>query len=312
MSLRRLLSARRLRLSCALVLFATLLMSPLPRSASGAVTPGVVAAANAASVLTQEAGGEQATLETRQPDVQWSASGVTGWQTVTDRQAVRSGDRVRTGVGAAARIVYFEGTVSDISAETGVLVQRLERSPEGNIVTRLFQSAGTTLHRVVQLTDPGASFEIDTPAATALVRGTTPRVQVAADGTARIGNVPDASGGTVVVQGKDADATQVTLQQGQETSVRPGQAPSPPTTISSQQGGQQQSDQEQQQMQQMQQQQALAMMAGQGIAASMAAQAGLANAAAAQQLQNQLLLSQLASNPNFPFSSFPVATGTLR
>jgi hypothetical protein len=272
-------------------------------------------AAGAASVLAQESGGDQATLETRQPDVQWSASGATRWQTVPDRQGVRSGDRVRTGVGAAARIVYFEGTVTDISSDTGLLVQRLERSPEGNVVTRLFQSAGTTLSRVVQLTDPSSSFEIDTPAATALVRGTTPRVQVGDDGSARVSNVPDSTGGTVTVQGKDDNATQVTLQQGEETFVRPGQAPSPPTPMSSQQGQQQTSQQQQQQLQQMQdlqQQQALAMMAGQGIAASMAAQAGMANAVAAQQLQNQFLFSQLVGNPNFPFSNFSVATGTIR
>jgi hypothetical protein len=117
------------------------------------------------------------------------------------------------------------------------------------------------------------------------------------------------------VQGKDDNATQVTLQQGEETFVRPGQAPSPPTPMSSQQGQQQTSQQQQQQLQQMQdlqQQQALAMMAGQGIAASMAAQAGMANAVAAQQLQNQFLFSQLVGNPNFPFSNFSVATGTIR
>src|SRR5205085_2677096 len=53
--------------------------------------------------------GEQATLETRQPDVQWSPSGAARWQSIADRQAVNAGDRVRTGPGAAGRLVYFEG-----------------------------------------------------------------------------------------------------------------------------------------------------------------------------------------------------------
>ena len=316
MSLRRLLSPRRLRLSGALVLFSTLLLSPVPRPVFGATGPGEAAAIGAARVLAQDVGTADATLETRQPDVQWSASSTTGWRAVPDRQSVRAGDRVRTGVGAAARLVYFEGTVTDISAETGLLVQRLDRTSDGNIVTRLFQSAGTTLSRVVQLVDPAASFEIDTPSATALVRGTTPRVQVGDDGSARISNVPDNTGGTVTVQGKDANATQVTLQQGEETFVRPGQAPSAPTAMTTQQQGTQAQQQQQLPPFDPMQQQALAMMAGQGIAASMAAQGALAqgalNAAAAQQLQNQLILSQLAGNPNFGFSNVVPATGTIR
>jgi hypothetical protein len=93
---------------------------------------------------------DAATLETRQPEVQWSPAGATLWQSVPTRQTVVVGDRARTGPGAAARLIYFEGTVTELGAETGLLVQRLERSAEGNIVTRLVQSAGTTINRVVQ------------------------------------------------------------------------------------------------------------------------------------------------------------------
>ena len=42
---------------------------------------------------------EQATLETRQPQVQWSPAGQTEWQEVPTRETVRVGDRVRTGPG---------------------------------------------------------------------------------------------------------------------------------------------------------------------------------------------------------------------
>ncbi|HEY7065223.1 MAG TPA: FecR domain-containing protein [Chloroflexota bacterium] len=315
MLLRRLLPARRVRLGVALALFATLLLPPsVPLSGPGGAAWD--AAFAPAIVLAQDNVSDQATLETSQPQVQWSASGSDAWQTVPTRQTASAGDRVRTGAGASARLVYFEGTITEIGENTGLLVQRLERSPDGNIVSRLFQSAGTTVSRVVHLVDPSAAFEIDTPAATAFVRGTTPRVQVADDGTARVGNLPIDGGGTVDVQGKDANATVVTLQQNEETTVRPGQPPSAPSPISSQQG-QQQTNQTQDQQQQMMQQQAMAAaagqaMAGQAIAANMAAQGALANAAAAQQLQNQLLVNQLFSSPNFPFSSFPVATGTVR
>jgi hypothetical protein len=308
MMLRRPLTV--LRLSAALVLATTALAPTLPLSSGW--TTGATAFAQGT--------GDQATLETRQPEVQWSPVGASDWQAVPTQQTVGVGDRVRTGAGAAARLVYFEGSVTEISADTGLSVQRLERSPDGNIVTRLFQSAGTTINRVVRLTDAAASFEIETPAATALVRGTTPQVTVdSATGNTRVSNVPDNTGGLVRVQGTDQGTTTVTLQPGEETTIRPGQAPSTPTQMSNQQQQQQQppfsQDQQQQtavMMQQQQMQQASAMMAGQAIAANFAAQSSLMNAAAAQQIQNQLIINQLNASPNFPFSNINVASGTVR
>src|SRR3954447_26475470 len=173
---------------------------------------------------------DQATLETRRPEVQWSAAGSDDWQTVPSRETVRGGDRVRTGADASARVVYFEGSVTELSANTGVLVQRLERTEGGNIVTNLFQSVGTTVSRVVQLVDPAAGFQVETPAATAYVRGTAPRVEVGRDGRTIITNVPDGTEGLVNVQGKDQAGTVVVLLSGQETQVVPGLPPSSPAS----------------------------------------------------------------------------------
>src|SRR5262249_3617181 len=135
------------------------------------------------------------------------------------------------GPGARARLIYFEGTTIEIGPQTGLLVVRLERSPGGDLLTNLFQTAGSTVSRVRALLDPGATFEIETPAATAIVRGTTPRVQVAADGTTRVANEPDGSGGLVSVVARDAATSQVTLAPGEETEVIPTQAPRPPLPI---------------------------------------------------------------------------------
>ena len=300
------LPTRQRRLIRALVLSATLLAPHLPLTAVAPGGTSLGAAGAVAAPLGQEALTEQATLETRQPQVQWSAAGATDWQAVPTRQAVVVGARVRTGPGAAAHLVYFEGTVIEIGASTGLLIQRLERSSEGNIITSLFQSVGTTVSRVARLVDPSATFEVETPAATAFVRGTTPRIQVASDGTSRVANVPDGTGGTVAVQGKDAGATQVTLQPGEETQVRPGQPPTSPTpigTLQAQDQGQQATTDE------AQQQEAVAMMqaraVGQGIAASAAAAEGaFLNTILAAQLQNQL-----APTPRFTFTNFPVVTG---
>jgi hypothetical protein len=206
-----------LRLAAALAVLVALLGPTL--------APQRAARADAPDALTS-----QATLETRAPVVQWSVAGAIRWLTVDPREIVRAGDRVRTGPDASARLVYFEGTVIEVAPSTGLLVERLEASPSGSIVTRLLQTAGVTVSRVVHLVDPAASFEIETPAAVVMVRGTTPRVEVAPDGTSHVRNVPDGTASRVFVRGKDPAQTEVVLLPGQETDVAPDQLPAPPRT----------------------------------------------------------------------------------
>src|SRR5690349_5798149 len=107
---------------------------------------------------------DQATLEARQPEVRLSPSGATDWRTVPARDTVRVGDRVQTGAGAAARLIYFEGSVTEISADTSLTVQRLDRGPGNGLRVTLLQTVGTTVSRVVHLVDPGAGFDVETPA----------------------------------------------------------------------------------------------------------------------------------------------------
>jgi hypothetical protein len=175
--------------------------------------------------------GDDAVLETRQPDVQWSPSGAAGWQTVPDRQSVRAGDRVRTGRSASARLVYFEGTVVDVRAETGLIVQRLERGNDGGLVGQLFVQVGGIVSRVQALSDASPSFQIETPAATAFVRGTQPRVEVVSTGLTVMSNLPDNTGGLVEVKGKDPAETSVIVAPGLQTQIRPGEPPLEPYPI---------------------------------------------------------------------------------
>jgi len=261
------------------------------------------------SILLQEPA-DQATLETRLPEVQWSPAGATDWQSVPTRQEVRAGDRVRTGPGASARLVYFEGTVVEVEASTGLLVQRLERTSEGNVVTRLLQSAGTTVSRVVQLVDPAARFEVETPAATAFVRGTDLRTEQhpsAVNGARRFlfqnltsppgANPVDVCGGPGVASLPPGTPTPAppnggvgtcrTIRGGEETLATEGQGPGPvvPAGTTAQQE-QMQQDQAQQAQQQAQ---ALAAAQGQAAQAGAAQAAGAALAAAAGAAQNAFL-----------------------
>ena len=79
-------------------------------------------------------------LEAQQPEVQWSPAGSTDWRSVVAQQTVCAGDRVRSGRGATARLVYADRAVTTLAAESGLLIQRVERFPDGSLVVGLFQS----------------------------------------------------------------------------------------------------------------------------------------------------------------------------
>jgi hypothetical protein len=202
-----------------------LLTEPVLAGTAGEVAPPAVVAAGPA---WQE---PQATLEPVRPEVEWSEVGLTSWRSVPSRQAVAAGDRVRTGAGAAARLLYFEGSVVEMAPNTGLLVQRLERSPSGDLITNLFLAVGSLVSRIVPQIGSGGGFEIETPSAIGRARGTTPRAEVTRDGTTVIANLPDTTGGLVNVEGKDPQATQVTVRPGFQTLIRPGQPPTEPYPI---------------------------------------------------------------------------------
>ncbi len=208
---------RRLSLSVTLLLILGL-VAPLWGPAAPAT----------ASPLANEALASLATLVTRQPEVRWAANSGAPWEVVPDRRTVQEGDRVQTGAGARAELVYFEGSSTVVEPNTDLVVQRLTSTASGNVVMRLFQAVGTTVSYVRHLVDPAASFEVETPAALVFVRGTIPRVQVAAGGLTRVRNEPDRPDSLVGVRGNDPARTIVILLPGQETEVVPGQPPSPP------------------------------------------------------------------------------------
>ena len=207
---------------------------PAPLRAAGVGLGLLLPAASvesAAAWALAQAQDNDAVLETRQPDVQWSPTGAAGWQTIPDRQNVRAGDRVRTGRTASARLVYFEGSVVDVRAESGIIVQRLERGNDGGLVSQLFVQIGGVVSRVQALADTTPSFQIETPAATAFVRGTQPRVEVVSGGLTVMSNLPDNTGGLVEVKGKDPAETSVIVAPGLQTRIRPGEAPLEPYPI---------------------------------------------------------------------------------
>src|SRR5712692_6234137 len=90
--------------------------------------------------------------------------------TAMDGQMLTQGDVVRTGPGGLALLTFFDGSESQLGAESTVQIERAEATPAPQIA--LLQTAGVTMNHVVPM-PPGGSFQTDTPVATGLVRGTS-------------------------------------------------------------------------------------------------------------------------------------------
>ena len=86
----------------------------------------------------------------------------------SDNQTLGIGDGVRTGAGGGALLTFFDGSESLLASSSEIRLDPPKATAAG---VSVFQAVGTTVNRVQQLT-AGASFQTDTPSATALVRGT--------------------------------------------------------------------------------------------------------------------------------------------
>ncbi|MDQ3701363.1 MAG: FecR family protein, partial [Chloroflexota bacterium] len=133
------------------------------------------------------------------------------------------GDRVRTDANGSALVTYFEGTTAEIGPSSEVVVQRVVTGESGLALPNLTlsQVAGQVIYRLTRALLAGARLDIQTPSATATVRGTVLRVSVLPDGGTRVevfsGQVDVAAAGIVV-----------SVWPGTFTEVTPGQPPAPP------------------------------------------------------------------------------------
>jgi hypothetical protein len=144
------------------------------------------------------------------------------WRLASVGEWVEAGDRIRTGSLSTARLVFFEGSTSDLMASTEVAVtQTSARRDGGGKIIVLHQWLGRTYSRVEQLSDRASRFEIETPTAVAGVRGTEFAITVEGDGTTSVAVVE----GLVEVTAQDKT---VTVLAGEKTTVQRERPPSNP------------------------------------------------------------------------------------
>jgi hypothetical protein len=172
---------------------------------------------------TPTAFASQCTLSVLSGDVQFQIPGMSAWYRADDGIVLESGIRVKTAPDAHALLTFFEGSSIKLEPGTDIEIQRLEYVEGQSTDIILKQWVGTTWSRVVKQLDPGVHYEILTPSAIALVRGTLFETEVSATGDTTVRTVQ----GMVSVSAQNEE---VYLAAGLQTSVQYGEAPSAPIT----------------------------------------------------------------------------------
>ncbi len=166
----------------------------------------------------------QCTFSVLSGSAQVQAPGSDTWQIAGDGMVLAAGTRVRTAPDSHAMLTFFEGSSLTLEPGTDVEIQSVEGSAGSSTDIVLKQWVGKTWSRVVKRLDAGTRYEIITPSACALVRGTMFETEV--DGTLSTTVRTTEGLVSVLAQGKE-----VLLPAGQESSVDAGAAPSEPRAI---------------------------------------------------------------------------------
>ncbi len=97
----------------------------------------------------------------------WSGGAYVG----TSGATLREGDRLITDVSGIALVTFFDGSELEVDVATGTRIDSLGQTAGGGILITIAQASGLTINRVVEL-GYGATYQLETPSTTALVRGT--------------------------------------------------------------------------------------------------------------------------------------------
>ena len=99
-------------------------------------------------------------------------NGSTNPVNATNGMELAVGDTITTGNNGSANLTFFDGSVMEIKANSEILVNELSTASTGSTSVGLKELVGSTVNRVAKLVDSSSKYEVDTPAAAAVVRGT--------------------------------------------------------------------------------------------------------------------------------------------
>ena len=120
-------------------------------------------------------------LSMTQGNVLVMKAGTGSWIEAQVGMALELGDTVKSGNSSSAEITFFDGSTIELQSGTQLEVASLNISSTGSTTIGLKQAIGTTISRVTELVDSASSYEIETPAGVAAVRGSVMIVYVIED-----------------------------------------------------------------------------------------------------------------------------------
>lgn len=128
--------------------------------------------------------------------------------TVRSGDAVYIGDVIETGPDGKAGITFSDGTAFNVSSNARMVLDEFVYEPNGKSNATVFSLTKGTFTLVAGQVAKTGTMRVETPVATLGIRGTTPHVEIADDGSV--------SFATLIEQGKD----QVLKQQKKRGPVR--------------------------------------------------------------------------------------------
>jgi outer membrane lipoprotein-sorting protein len=157
-------------------------------------------------------------------DVQVLRSGSADSIKATNGMELAAGDTITTGDNGSTNLTFFDGSVMEIKANSEILVNELSTASTGSTTVSLKETVGSTINRIGKLVDSSSRYEVDTPAAVAVVRGTVFDLLVQQNGTTTVKAEQDSVSFT-------ASGVTVTVNQGFQSSASVGGTPSTPIVI---------------------------------------------------------------------------------
>jgi hypothetical protein len=161
----------------------------------------------------------EGTLSILSGSVEIQKPGSDSSQPGADGMTLAVGTRVKTAPHSHALLTFFEGSTLKLEPNSDVEIQQIQYTDEQSTKVVLKQWLGKTWSRVVKMADPGSHYQIETPSATAIVRGTLFATEVEENGFTKVSTIE----GLVSVVAEDKE---VQLPANKQVQVETGTAPS--------------------------------------------------------------------------------------
>ena len=145
------------------------------------------------------------TISSLSGEVLIQKQGSTNWVQAFAGTELEVGDYLKTSGNGSAILLFFEGSTIEVQSNTEILIKELSLAEgTGTTTIRLRQLVGSSIDRVQKLVDSESKYEVDTAAASAIVRGTIFKLFVTIDGNTTLNSdegdvLFTASGVTVLV-----------------------------------------------------------------------------------------------------------------